>query len=85
MRPEPRKGFPGKRDDEALSLSTLALDESSLAGQLLTSLIANCKMCDADPVNCPSGTLRALLDGHPRSRIDGLVPWNFWPASSRAA
>ncbi|WP_373283083.1 transposase domain-containing protein, partial [Cribrihabitans marinus] len=32
-----------------------------------------------------SDTLRALLDGHPRSRIDDLMPWNFAAASSRAA
>lgn len=52
---------------------------------LLASLIANCKMCDVDPVSYLSNTLRALLDGHPRSRIDDLMPWNFAVASSRAA
>ena len=52
---------------------------------LLASLIANCKMCDVDPVSYLSDTLRALLDGHPRSRIDDLMPWNFAAASSRAA
>ena len=30
-------------------------------------------------------TLRALLDGHPKSRIDDLMPWTFAPASSLAA
>jgi len=52
---------------------------------LLASLIANCKMCDVDPVSYLSDTLRALLDGHPRSRIEELMPWNFAVASSRAA
>lgn len=52
---------------------------------LLASLIANCKMCDVDPVSYLSDTLRALLDGHPRSRIDELMPWNFAVASSPAA
>ncbi|SDP00826.1 Transposase [Lutimaribacter pacificus] len=52
---------------------------------LLASLIANCKMCGADPVNYLTATLRALLDGHPKSRIDDLMPWNFRTASSRAA
>jgi len=52
---------------------------------LRASLIANCKMCDVDPVSYLSDTLRALLDGHPRSRIDDLMPWNFAVASSRAA
>jgi len=52
---------------------------------MLASLIANCKMCDVDPVSYLAETLRALLDGHPKSRIDELMPWNFKPASSLAA
>ena len=32
-----------------------------------------------------TATLRALLDGHPKSRIDELMPWTFSTASSRAA
>ena len=42
-------------------------------------------MCDVDPVSYLSDTLRALLDVHPRSRIEELMPWNFAVASSRAA
>ena len=52
---------------------------------LLASLIANCKMCEVDPVGYLTATLRALLDGHLKSRIDDLMPWNFAVASSRAA
>jgi len=52
---------------------------------LLASLIANCKMCDVDPVSYLTDTLRALFDGHPKSCIDELMPWNFQVASSRAA
>ena len=52
---------------------------------LLASLIANCKMCDVDPVSYQTKTLQALLDGHPKSRIDELMPWNFEVASSLAA
>ena len=52
---------------------------------LLASLIANCKMGDVDPVSYLTDTLQALLDGHPKSRIDELMPWNFAAASSRAA
>ena len=52
---------------------------------LLASLIANCKMCDVDPVSYLSDTLRALLDGHPKSRIDALMPWNYQIPSSSAA
>ena len=52
---------------------------------MLASLIANCKMCDVDPVSYLAETLRAVLDGHPKSRIDDLMPWNFAPATSLAA
>jgi transposase len=52
---------------------------------LLASLIANCKMGDVDPVSYLNNTLQALLDGHPKSRIDELMPSNFVAASSRAA
>ncbi|WP_275600384.1 IS66 family transposase [Paracoccus versutus] len=51
---------------------------------MLASLIANCKMNDVDPVSYLAETLRALLDGHPRSRIDKLMPGNFTTASSLA-
>jgi len=52
---------------------------------LLASLIANCKMCDINPGNCPTDTLRVLLDRHPKLRIDELMPWNFTVASTYAA
>ncbi|MAM26204.1 MAG: hypothetical protein CML55_12690 [Rhodobacteraceae bacterium] len=52
---------------------------------MLASRIANCKMCDVDPVRYLTATLRALLDGHPKSRIDELMPWTFSTPSSRAA
>ena len=52
---------------------------------LLASLIANCKMGDVDPVRYLTNTLQALLDGHPKSRIDELMPWNFEVASTQAA
>jgi len=64
-----------------LSRPQIALYCKRLAGHevgaenwaLLASLIANCKMCDVDPVSYLSNTLRALLDGHPKSRIDALI------------
>lgn len=52
---------------------------------LSASLIANCKIGDDDPVSYLTDTLRALLDGHPRRRIDDLMPSKFPIASSRTA
>jgi hypothetical protein len=52
---------------------------------LLASLIATCKMSDVNPADYLATTLRALLDGHPRSRIDHLMPWAASATSSRVA
>ncbi len=32
-----------------------------------------------------AATLRAILDGHPQSRIEDLMPWRFNQTSSLAA
>ncbi len=52
---------------------------------LLASIVATCKMSDVNPVAYIAETLRAILDGHPRSRIEDLMPWHFPKASSLAA
>jgi hypothetical protein len=52
---------------------------------LLASVVATCKLSDVDPVAYITKTLQAILEGHPQSRIEELMPWNFQPASSLAA
>jgi transposase len=52
---------------------------------LLASIVATCKLNDVDPVAYITETLKAILEGHPQSRIEELMPWNFQPASSLAA
>ena len=42
-------------------------------------------MSDVNPVAYIAETLRAIFDGHPRSRIEDLMPWHFRKASSLAA
>lgn len=42
-------------------------------------------MCAADTLSYLSNTLRALLDGHYKSRVDELMPSNFETAPSLAA
>jgi transposase len=51
----------------------------------LASIVATCKMSDVNPVAYIAETLRAILDGQPRSRIEDLMPWHFPKASSPAA
>lgn len=52
---------------------------------LLASLVATCKLNGVDPVAYLAATLRAILDGHPQSQIEDLMPWRFPAPSSRSA
>ena len=52
---------------------------------MLASLVATCKMSSVNPVDYIANTLRAILDGHPKSRIEDLMPWRFSQTSSLAA
>jgi len=49
------------------------------------SLVDTCKMSGVNPVDYLAATLRAILDGHPQSGIEDLMPWRFRLPSSLAA
>ncbi|WCR18912.1 transposase domain-containing protein [Paracoccus alcaliphilus] len=49
---------------------------------MLASLVATCKMSNVNPVDYLATTLRAILDGHPQSGIEDLMPWRFNQPSS---
>jgi transposase len=51
---------------------------------LLASIIATCKLCDVNPVAYVTETLEAIINGHPKSRIEDLMPWRFRKISSSA-
>ena len=48
---------------------------------MLASLVATCKMSDVNPADCLADTLRALLDGHSKSRIEEFMSWQFREAT----
>lgn len=52
---------------------------------VIASLIETCKMNDVNPVDYLATTLRAILDGHSKARIEQLMPWSFVQPSSLAA
>lgn len=52
---------------------------------MLASLVATCKLADVNPVDYIAATLRAILNGHPKSDIEDLMPWRFKQPSSLAA
>lgn len=49
---------------------------------LLASIVATCKLNDVNPTAYIADTLSTILDGHPQSRIDDLMPWRFRKAST---
>jgi len=51
---------------------------------MLASLVATCKMSGVNPVDYLADTLRTILDGHLRSRIEDLMPWQHAMPSSLA-
>ena len=52
---------------------------------MLASLVTTCKLSGVNPVDYLADTLRAILDGHPKSRIEDLMPWQHTQPSSLAA
>ena len=57
-------------------------DEGARAWGRIASLIETCKMNRVEPYTWLKDTLEKIADGHPNSRIDELLPWNFIPPSS---
>ena len=43
------------------------------------SLIATARLNDVEPYAYLSDVLRRMTDGHPMSRLDDLLPWNWTP------
>ncbi|WP_236938159.1 transposase domain-containing protein [Frigidibacter mobilis] len=42
-------------------------------------------MSGVNPIDYIAATLRAILDGHPQSGIEDLMPWRYKQPSSLAA
>lgn len=56
-------------------------DEGGVAWGRIASLIETCKINGIEPFAYLSATLTAIAKGHPQSRIDELLPWNFSTAA----
>ena len=57
-------------------------DEGARSWGRVGSLIETCKMNGVEPYAWLKDTLEKIAAGHPNSRIDELLPWNFSPPSS---
>lgn len=51
---------------------------------VIVTLIATCKLNDVEPYAYLKDVLERLADGHPMTRLDDLLPWN-WKATAAAA
>ncbi|MEY8841496.1 IS66 family transposase [Cribrihabitans sp. XS_ASV171] len=56
-------------------------DEGGRAWGRIASLIETAKVNGVEPFAYLKSTLEAIAAGHPQSRIDDLLPWNFQPSS----
>ena len=57
-------------------------DEGAAAWGRIASLIETAKLNGVEPYAWLKATLEAIAAGHPDSRIDELLPWNFKPGST---
>jgi len=56
-------------------------DEGGRTWARIASLIATAKINGVEPFAYLKATIEAIAAGHPASRIDELLPWNFTPSS----
>jgi len=56
-------------------------DEGGRTWGRIASLIETCKINGVEPFAYLKSTLEAIATGHPQSRLDDLLPWNFQPSS----
>jgi hypothetical protein len=52
-------------------------DEGAVAWGRIASLIETCKINKVEPFGYLTTVLEAIANGHPRSRLDELLPWAF--------
>jgi hypothetical protein len=52
---------------------------------LVASLLAAAKLNNVEPFTYLKDVLECLSNGHPMSRLDELLPWNWTPSAAAAA
>jgi transposase len=44
---------------------------------VVASLIETCKLCDVEPHTYLADVITKIVNGHPNSQIDDLLPWAY--------
>ena len=47
---------------------------------VIASLIETCKLCSVEPQTYLAGVISRIVNGHPNSQIDELLPWAYTAA-----
>ena len=71
--------------DVKLGLKNYLFVQSDLSGEVMAgfySLIATCELHHVNPESYLADILDRISDGHPQSRLDELLPWNWQEARS---
>ena len=50
---------------------------------VIASLIETCKLCNVEPRNYLASIITRIVNGHPNSQIDDLLPWAFIAGPAR--
>ncbi len=56
-----------------------AVEPAAERWAIICSLIATAKLNDVEPFTYLKDVLQRMVDGHPMSRLDDLLPWNWTP------
>ncbi len=72
IRPPPRAPDSGHYE--------VASDGGAERWATVCSLIATARLNDVEPYAYLKDVLERMVDGHPVSRLDDLLPWNWSPA-----
>jgi hypothetical protein len=62
----------------------VASDGGGVRWATVCSLIATAKLNNVEPFAWLRDVLQRMTDGHPASRLDELLPWNWKPITAKA-
>ena len=79
-----RARHPARSRSAARTTCSPAPTAAPHAGRSSASLIATAKLNDVEPFAYLKDVLERMSDGHPMSRLDDLLPWNWAPAKRRS-
>jgi hypothetical protein len=77
MRPQPRTPDSGHYE--------IASDGGAEHWATIASLVETCTLNDVDPYAYMADVIARIVNGHPQSRIDDLLPWAYPDAADLRA